>query len=286
MAPGITTSIAPSTAASVGRPTGGAAGPPLLEVEDLSLSFETRERRVDAVRDVSLRVTTGRTLCLLGPSGCGKSTVLNAIAGFLTPSQGEVRIDGAVVTGPGPDRGMVFQDLALYPWHDILRNVEFGLRHRVRDRRARRERARSWIERVHLTGHETKRVSELSGGMAQRVAIARCLAAEPSVVLMDEPFAALDAHTRISMQELLAQLVDEYGTTVVFVTHDIDEALIVGDAIAVMGDSPGRIVETFENPFPRPRSHTVYGQEGYGALKSKVFELIGPQDAARRDGKR
>jgi len=254
---------------------------PLLAVDALSLSFQTRERRVDAVVDVSLEVTAGQTLCLLGPSGCGKSTVLNAIAGFLAPTAGQVRVAGATVTGPGPDRGMVFQDLALYPWLDVTRNVEFGLRHRIHSRAERRERAQSWIERVHLSGHEHKRVSELSGGMAQRVAIARCLAAEPSVALMDEPFAALDAHTRISMQELLAQLVDDYGTTVVFVTHDIDEALIVGDTIAVMGGAPGRVVDSFANPFPRPRSHVVYGQQGYGELKATVFELIGRHAAKR-----
>ncbi|MCZ2825033.1 MULTISPECIES: ABC transporter ATP-binding protein [unclassified Modestobacter] len=248
---------------------------PLLQVRDLRLSFQTRERQVDAVTDVSLDVQRGRTLCLLGPSGCGKSSVLNAIAGFLTPSQGEVLVASRLVDGPGPDRGMVFQDLALYPWHNIQRNVEFGLRHLLPTRAERHERARSWIDRVRLTGHESKRVNELSGGMAQRVAIARCLAAEPSVVLMDEPFAALDAHTRINMQELLAQLVADYGMTVVFVTHDIDEALIVGDAVAVMGGAPGRIVESFENPFARPRSHLVYRQPGYGEVKARIFDLIG-----------
>jgi NitT/TauT family transport system ATP-binding protein len=205
--------------------------------------------------------------------------VLNAIAGFITPSAGQVLVDSRVVDGPGPDRGMVFQDLALFPWLDIQRNVEFGLRHIVASKSERRARARNWIERVHLAGHERKRVGELSGGMAQRVAIARCLVTEPMVALMDEPFAALDAHTRISMQELLAGLVTEVGTTVVFVTHDIDEALIVGDAIAVMGGSPGSVVETFDNPFCRPRSHLIYREDGYGEMKARIFDLIGQRDA-------
>jgi NitT/TauT family transport system ATP-binding protein len=251
----------------------------MLQIRGISVSFAAKGRRVDAVRDIDLDIDRGRTLCLLGPSGCGKSSVLNAIAGFITPSAGQVLVDSRVVDGPGPDRGMVFQDLALFPWLDIQRNVEFGLRHIVASKSERRARARHWIERVHLVGHEHKQVGELSGGMAQRVAIARCLVTEPTVALMDEPFAALDAHTRISMQELLAGLVAEVGTTVVFVTHDIDESLIVGDAIAVMGGSPGRVVETFDNPFRRPRSHLIYGEDGYGDMKARIFDLIGQRDA-------
>ena len=267
----------PSVTASRSSTVPAAPGA-MLQIHGLSVSFDGKDGRVDAVRDVDLDIGRGRTLCLLGPSGCGKSSVLNAIAGFVPPSAGHVLVDSRAVDGPGPDRGMVFQDLALFPWLDIQRNVEFGLRHIVASRSERRARAGHWIERVHLTGHEHKQVSELSGGMAQRVAIARCLATEPTVALMDEPFAALDAHTRISMQELLAGLVTEVGTTVVFVTHDIDESLIVGDSIAVMGGSPGRVVETFDNPFARPRSHRIYGEDGYGELKARIFDLIGQRD--------
>lgn len=245
-----------------------------LTIENLCVSYQTQRGTAEAVRDVSLEVPQGTVLCVLGASGCGKSTVLSTIAGFVKPTAGVVRLNGRTVTSPGPDKGVIFQDLALFPWLSVTRNVEFGLRRTISCADERRRHARRWIARVQLAGHEDKRLSELSGGMAQRVAVARCLAAGPSIALMDEPFAALDAPNKMAMQELLAELVRDVGITVVFVTHDIDEALIVGDALAVMRGAPGTVVQLIDNPFPRPRTQEIYRLADYGRIKADLFDFI------------
>ena len=169
---------------------------------------------------------------------------------------------------------MVFQEYALFPWHTVSRNIEFGLHRRVRDRAERRALVHSWIAKVKLEGFERAYPKQLSGGMQQRVAIARALAADPEVVLMDEPFGALDAQTRVLMQEMLERLIRESQRAVVFVTHDIDEALIIGDILCIMSKRPGRLLETLPNPFPRPRSAHIFELSDYGPVKARIFETI------------
>ena len=251
----------------------GLTPPAKLEIRELSISFGSKSR-VHAVDAVSLVVTPGETVCLLGPSGCGKSSVLRAIAGFVRPDSGEVRVDGRLVTAPGADRGMVFQEYALFPWHTVSRNIAFGLHHRIPDSAKREAVVRSWIAKVKLQGFERAYPKQLSGGMQQRVAIARALAPDPQVLLMDEPFGALDAQTRVLMQEMLEGLIAESQGAVVFVTHDIDEALIVGDTLCIMSKRPGRLLETFLNPFPRPRSARIFEHGDYGPAKARIFETI------------
>ena len=247
--------------------------PVKLEIRELSISFASKPR-VHAVDAVSLTVAAGETLCLLGPSGCGKSSVLRAVAGFVRPDSGDVRVDGRLVTAPGADRGMVFQEYALFPWHTVSRNIAFGLRRRIPDAAKREAVVRSWIAKVKLDGFEKAYPKQLSGGMRQRVAIARALAPEPQVLLMDEPFGALDAQTRVLMQEMLEGLIAESRNAVVFVTHDIDEALIVGDTLCVMSRRPGRVLETIRNPFARPRSAHIFEHRDYGPVKARIFEMI------------
>jgi ABC-type nitrate/sulfonate/bicarbonate transport system ATPase subunit len=251
----------------------GLTTPVKLEIRELSISFASKPR-VHAVDAVSLTVAAGETLCLLGPSGCGKSSVLRAVAGFVRPDSGDVRVDGRLVTAPGADRGMVFQEYALFPWHTVSRNIAFGLRRRIPDAAKREAVVRSWIAKVKLDGFEKAYPKQLSGGMRQRVAIARALAPEPQVLLMDEPFGALDAQTRVLMQEMLEGLIAESRNAVVFVTHDIDEALIVGDTLCVMSRRPGRVLETIRNPFARPRSAHIFEHRDYGPVKARIFEMI------------
>lgn len=247
--------------------------PAKLEVRNVSISFSTGSK-VRAVDDVSLSVVAGETVCLLGPSGCGKSSLLRAIAGFVRPDSGQVLVDGRAVEDPGPDRGMVFQEYALFPWLTARRNIEFGLRRRIPDRAERRALAHAWIAKVKLEGFENAYPRQLSGGMQQRVAVARALAPDPDVLLMDEPFGALDAQTRVLMQEMLEDLICESQRAVVFVTHDIDEALIIGDVLCIMSKRPGRVIEMFKNPFPRPRSARIFELEAYGPAKARIFETI------------
>jgi len=251
----------------------GLTPPAKLEIRELSISFASKPR-VHAVDAVSIHVAPGETVCLLGPSGCGKSSVLRAVAGFVRPDSGEVLVDGRVVSEPGADRGMVFQEYALFPWHTVRSNIEFGLRKRVPDRDERQAVVRSWIRKVKLEGFEHAYPKQLSGGMRQRVAIARAMAPDPQVLLMDEPFGALDAQTRVLMQEMLEGLISGSNGAVVFVTHDIDEALIVGDTLCIMSKRPGRLLETFRNPFPRPRSAHIFEHRDYGPAKARIFETI------------
>jgi NitT/TauT family transport system ATP-binding protein len=209
-----------------------------------------------ALTEVDLSVGEGEFLCLLGPSGCGKTTLLNLMAGFDRPSRGEVRIDGAPVLGPDPRFVKLFQDYGLFPWRTVLGNVEYGLEVRGVGRRERHERARRCIELVGLTDFARSHPQELSGGMRQRVALARALAVEPEVLLMDEPFGALDAITRMRMQDELIRLWQERRRTIVFVTHDIDEAIYLADRVVVMSAHPGRIKSTLVVPLARPRDRT------------------------------
>ncbi len=229
-----------------------------LQVNRVSKEFVDRRSRstVRALDEINLEVQKGEVICILGPSGCGKSTLLNIVAGFLPPSGGEVRVDGRPVVEPGPDRGFVFQEFALFPWRTVLQNIEFGPVLKGMEKADRHARARELIQRIHLTGFEDKFPFELSGGMKQRVGIARALANDPEVLLMDEPFGALDAQTRRVMQEELLKLLGETKKTVLFVTHAIDEAIVLADRVMIMTARPGQVKALLGVDLPRPRERT------------------------------
>lgn len=227
-----------------------------------------------AVAEFNLEIEPGAFVCLLGPSGCGKSTVLNVIAGLIRPAGGQVLVDGTVVEKPGAERGMVFQQPTLLPWKTVLDNVALGpLLNGFSGVEAERT-ARSFLELVGLHGYEKHYPSQLSGGMQQRVGIIRALANYPRVLLMDEPFSALDAQTRSTMQEALLGIWSEFRTTVVFVTHDIDEAIFLGDRVVVMSSGPGRILEAMPVRLPRPRHAEMQFDPAFIEVKRRCFELI------------
>lgn len=223
-----------------------------LSVRGVSKRY-TGAKETQALESVSFDVHPGEFVMLLGPSGCGKSTLLGIIAGLTPASEGEVLVDGARVTSPGPDRGIVFQDGGLFPWLNVIRNVEFGLKQAGVAPSDRRERAMSYLQKVGLEAFAQSAIHELSGGMRQRVAIARCLVLEPEVVLMDEPFSALDEITREELYEELQGLWEGRSTTVVFVTHNVREAVTLGDRVLLMAPRPGRLQEVFDIGILRPR---------------------------------
>lgn len=207
----------------------------------------------EAFHDISLSVSHWEFVCLVGPSGCGKSTFLRIVAGLERPTSGEILVSGRKVSGPGADRGMVFQEYALFPWKTTQANVEFGLRLKGIDKDKRAQIARRFIDMVGLKGFENKFPHQLSGGMRQRAAVARALANEPALLLMDEPFAAVDALTRQRLQEVLTAIIQAAHMTVVFVTHSIDEAVFLGDRVIVLSDRPGQIVGDLRIDLERPR---------------------------------
>jgi len=227
-----------------------------------------------AVDDATLEIRPGEFLCLLGPSGCGKSTLMNTVAGFVKPTAGRVAVDGVQVEQPGLDRGMVFQQHSLFPWKTVCDNVAFGPLMANLGKDQARATARSFLEMVGLSGYENRYPGVLSGGMKQRVGIARALANYPKVLLMDEPFGALDAQTRLVMQENLLQIWSEFGITVIFVTHDIDEAVFLADRVVVMSASPGRLIADIPVELERPRSLAMTTSDVYVRTKQRCMELI------------
>jgi NitT/TauT family transport system ATP-binding protein len=235
-----------------------------------------------ALEQLSMEVHSNEILCLLGPSGCGKSTVLNLIAGFEFPTSGEVSLDGKPILKPGPDRGVIFQEDALFPWLDVVQNIAFRRRLRggVEDETHYGESAKKYLEIMGLTGFEHHYPRQLSGGMKQRVAIARVLVNEPEVMLMDEPFAALDAQTRLSMQMLLLGVWERLRTTILFITHDIDEAVFLGDRIYVMTARPGKIKALIPVPLARPRNYEMVLSPAFNETKARIFELIREETTA------
>ncbi|HEV8344325.1 MAG TPA: ABC transporter ATP-binding protein [Candidatus Binatia bacterium] len=225
-----------------------------IELRNITLEYETAENSVTALRDVSFSVEAAEFLCVVGQSGCGKTTMLNVVAGFLKPTKGEVLIGGKTVTGKGLDRGIVFQDFAqLFPWRTAQRNVEFGLEMKGLSKEERAEIALRFLRLVNLENFARCYPHELSGGMQQRVAIARALAYNPAVLLMDEPFAALDALTREEMQRFLVDVWRETKKTVIYVTHNVAEAVYLADRIIIFSPHPGTVRGQVRIPLPRPR---------------------------------
>ena len=243
----------------------------MVEIQALSKRYEVDDGEIVALSSTSLHVDEGEFVCLLGPSGCGKSTLLKLVAGLIEPSGGSIRIHARAVTGPGPDRAVVFQDYALFPWMTVTDNVEFGLAARGVDAARRRAASAELLKAVGLAEFASKFPHHLSGGMKQRVSIARALAVEPVLLLMDEPFGALDAQTRYVMQQELLRIWSAYRKTVLFVTHSIDEALYLGDRVVVMTARPGRIKQEIRIAHPRPRD--IAGPE-FGVLRRQAMDLL------------
>ena len=244
-------------------------------IDRVSITFQSREgvSRI-AVAETNLDIADGDFVCLLGPSGCGKSTLLNVVGGLVSASTGAVMVDGREVADPGPDRGMVFQNYSLYPWLTIRDNVEFGPKINGWPPERRRETSQDLLNLVGLHEFASEYPKALSGGMRQRVAIARALAMEPKVLLMDEPFGALDAQTRSRMQELLLDIWARRKTTVLFVTHDIEEAIFLADRVLVMSAQPGRIMADFRVELPRPRSANVVASGEFTSYRRDVLHML------------
>jgi NitT/TauT family transport system ATP-binding protein len=247
---------------------------PALEIRDLDKQFQRGSQVIQALQGVSLRVEDGEFLTILGPSGCGKSTLLHIIGGFETATSGEVLVHGRHITKPGRDRGMVFQQPTLFPWKSVLGNVAWSYQVAKVPGREARERSRDLLRLVGLDAFADAYPGELSGGMRQRAALARTLALEPEVLLMDEPFGALDAQTREVMQEELNRIWQAAGITVVFITHDIYEATFLGDRVAVMSARPGRIVETVDIELQRPRSGEVKKSQELLEYHNRFWDLL------------
>lgn len=252
---------------------------PVLAIEHLGMEFPARggATTTRALEGVSFTVAPGEFVALLGPSGCGKSTLLNLVAGFLTPSRGSIRHAGLVVARPDATRTVVFQDYALFPWMTLRRNVEFGLKAKGVPAAQRAASAMEWLARVQLQGFEERFPHEVSGGMKQRAAIARALAPAPSVVLMDEPFGALDAQTRVLLQEEVARITATAERTVLFVTHGIEEAVFLADRIIVMSARPGRIRAEYAVPLPRPRTPEIRRDPRFVALVQDLWDALKPE---------
>ena len=249
-----------------------------LDIDQVSIHLGEGAQRFVALDEVSLTIEPGEFVCLLGPSGCGKSTLLGALAGHLQPTHGEARLDGQRIEGPDPQRGLVFQHHTLFPWLSVQDNVAYGLKMRGVSRSERLQQAQALLKEVGLQGFEQRYPHALSGGMQQRVEIARVLINQPRVLLMDEPFGALDALTRLKMQELLLSLWIHLKTTIVFVTHDIDEALFMADRILVMSPRPGRIIEEIHVEAERPRQSEWLTSTPFARLKRHCLDLLREPD--------
>jgi NitT/TauT family transport system ATP-binding protein len=247
-----------------------------VEVRGVNKSFPRHQGggELRVLNDVSFSLDAGTFICLVGPSGCGKSTLLRIIDGLIPPDSGEVLIGGEKVREPSLDRGFVFQQFNLLPWRTVLGNVEFGLENLGVKRQERRRRAHEVIKLVDLEGFESYYPSQLSGGMQQRVGLARAIAVEPTILLMDEPFGSVDDQTRMLLQDELLKIWEQAQKTVIFVTHDIEEALYLGDKIVVMRARPSRITRILEVPFGRPRTDEIRGTPEMGQLKQEIWEEL------------
>lgn len=251
-----------------------AAGRGHIKIDDVTIGFRSGATFNRAVEKTSLDIKPGQFVCILGPSGCGKSTLLNSVAGYVKPTSGQVLVDEQPVTGPGPDRGMVFQQYSLFPWKTVHQNIAFGPKLAGRSARECDSIANTLLSMIGLSKIASKLPGELSGGMQQRVGIARALANYPDVLLMDEPFGALDAQTRLIMQESLLDIWSEFETTVLFVTHDVDEAIFLADRILIMSTSPGSIIADLSVSLERPRKGELATSDEFVRLKRKCLSFI------------
>lgn len=251
-----------------------------IEIQKLSISFGRGDAVNTAVKETSLDIPPGQFVCILGPSGCGKSTLLNSVAGYVNPTKGLVLVDREPVKGPRPDRGMVFQQYSLFPWKTVRENIAFGPKLAGHSRAECESLANTFLAMIGLSKIADKFPGDLSGGMQQRVGIARALANYPSVLLMDEPFGALDAQTRLIMQENLLDIWSEFGITVLFVTHDVDEAIFLADRILVMSASPGSVIADLQVGIDRPRQPEIATTEQFVKLKKECLALIRKESLA------
>lgn len=249
-----------------------------LEVKNVSKTFRSDTREVDALKNVSFEVEAGSFVVIIGPSGCGKSSLLRIFGGLIPPTQGEVLIDGNLVSGPGPDRSVVFQNFRLLPWRKVIGNVEMGLEINRTEKRRREQLAKQYLELVGLSGFENYYPVELSGGMQQRVGLARALVVNPDILLMDEPFGSVDAQTREQLQTELLKLWNKTGKTIIFITHDIDEAIYLGDKIIIMSPRPGMVqgIVTVDLPKPRwERKTEIIESKVFITLKKNLWSALG-----------
>lgn len=264
----------------------GNSKPGRIDIQGVSIVFGSGADENVAVKETSLTINPGEFVCILGPSGCGKSTLLNSVAGYVTPSSGQVLVDDELITTPGPDRGMVFQQYSLFPWKTVVENIGFGPKLAGCSKDECSSIANTFLAMIGLSKIADSFPGELSGGMQQRVGIARALANYPRVLLMDEPFGALDAQTRIMMQESLLNIWSEFGITVLFVTHDVDEAIFLADRVLVMSASPGSVIADLKVDLERPRKPEMATSDGFVELKKqclghiraeslKAFEQVG-----------
>ena len=253
--------------------------PVTLRVNNLYKEFDSPQGKVTALKDINFETYKREFVCVIGPSGCGKSTLIRILAGLETPTSGEVLLDGKAVSGPGPDRGMVFQGYTLFPWLTVKKNVMFGLEMSGHGKTNSEEQALQWIDLVGLGKFADAYPHQLSGGMKQRVAIARALANQPRILLMDEPFGALDAQTRGRMQAYLHEIWQNIDVTILFITHDLDEAIYLADRVLVLKAHPGEVQEVIEVPVPHPRSPEQLLSPEFLATKKRLEELIHPPEA-------
>ena len=247
---------------------------PEIEIRGVTKSYETREGSFLALEEVNLDVEKNEFICVVGPSGCGKTTLMNIIAGLNPPSTGTVKVRGEVVTGPGKGKGVVFQQYALYPWLTVEKNVEFGLRMKGVDKKKRRDIAQKYIKIVGLERFAKSYPKELSGGMKQRVAIARAYTTGPEVLLMDEPFGALDAQTRAQLQENLLNTWQQEKKTCFFITHDVEEAVLLSTKVIIMSAGPGRIREIVDVHLPYPRNQETKLTPEFNELKNEIWNKV------------
>ena len=255
-------------------------GKGFIDVRGLGVVFGTKDAKVQAVKDVSLNVQPSEFVSLIGPSGCGKSTLLSIVAGFVKPSSGEASLDGEPIKEPGSDRGVVFQQYSLFPWLSVRLNVEFGLKMAGVDKNERANKARTLLGLAGLLAFEHHYPDQLSGGMKQRIGIVRALATSPQVLLMDEPFGALDTQTRVVMQEILTNMWQKFRISVLFITHDIEEAIFLSDRIYVMTARPGRIKAEIRVPLPRPRTAAMTESAEFMKLVHQLKGLIREESLA------
>ncbi|MDQ0273439.1 ABC transporter ATP-binding protein [Cytobacillus purgationiresistens] len=247
---------------------------PKLEIKDVGKIFKTKSGETTALEKTSFTIKDGEFVTILGPSGCGKSTVLRIVAGLEEATSGQVLLDGQPIDGPGPDRGMVFQSYTLYPWLTVKENITFGLKLKGSSQKERDDLAQYYLQLIGLEGFEKHYPVQLSGGMKQRVAIARALANDPKVLLMDEPFGALDAQTRNIMQEVLLKAWEKSKKTILFITHDVDESIFLADSVHVMTARPGRLKRNVPIALDRPRDFSVKGTPEFAQYKEELLSLI------------